>query len=55
MFPITDSSSTIIECLLSEARKLGVEIRLRQRVEKSKKGSVSISKRIPLSRASILS
>jgi hypothetical protein len=38
MFPITDSSSTIIECLLSEARKLGVEIRLRQRVEKVEKG-----------------
>jgi predicted Rossmann fold flavoprotein len=38
MFPITDSSSTIIECLLSEARKLGVEIRLRQRVEKIEKG-----------------
>ena len=38
MFPITDSSSTIIECLLSEARKLGVEIRLRQRVERIEKG-----------------
>lgn len=38
MFPITDSSSTIIDCLLSEARKLGVEIRLRQRVEKIEKG-----------------
>jgi hypothetical protein len=34
MFPVTDSSSTIIDCLLNEARKLGVEIRLRQRVEK---------------------
>ncbi len=38
MFPITDSSSTIIECLLSEARQLGVEIRQRQRVEKIDKG-----------------
>ena len=38
MFPVTDSSSTIIECLLSEARKLGVEIRLRQRVERVEKG-----------------
>ncbi|HUD00795.1 MAG TPA: NAD(P)/FAD-dependent oxidoreductase [Rhabdochlamydiaceae bacterium] len=38
MFPVTDSSSTIIECLLSEARKLGVEIRQRQRVEKIEKG-----------------
>jgi predicted Rossmann fold flavoprotein len=34
MFPVTDSSSTIIDCLLNEARKLGVDIRLRQRVEK---------------------
>jgi len=38
MFPVTDSSSTIIECLLSEARKLGIEIRSRQRVEKIEKG-----------------
>ncbi|HEX2579346.1 MAG TPA: NAD(P)/FAD-dependent oxidoreductase [Rhabdochlamydiaceae bacterium] len=38
MFPVTDSSSTIIECLLSRARELGVEIRLRQRVEKIDKG-----------------
>jgi predicted Rossmann fold flavoprotein len=29
MFPVTDSSQTIIDCLLSEARELGVEIRLR--------------------------
>jgi predicted Rossmann fold flavoprotein len=33
MFPITNRSETIIECLLSEAQKLGVEIRLRQRVQ----------------------
>jgi predicted Rossmann fold flavoprotein len=33
MFPVTDSSETIIDCLLSEAKKLGVEIHLRQRVE----------------------
>ena len=26
MFPVTDHSETIIECLLSEAKKLGVEI-----------------------------
>ncbi len=38
MFPVTNSSSTIIECLLTEARKLGVEIRLQQRVEKIEKG-----------------
>lgn len=28
MFPITDSSATIAECLLNEARRLGVELRL---------------------------
>lgn len=38
MFPVTDSSSTIIDCLLLEARKLGVDIRLRQKVEKIEKG-----------------
>lgn len=27
MFPISDSSETIIECLMSEARRLGVELR----------------------------
>jgi hypothetical protein len=34
MFPVTDSSETIIECLMKEAKKLGVEILLRQRIEK---------------------
>jgi predicted Rossmann fold flavoprotein len=49
MFPITDSSSTIIDCLLSEARKLGVEIRLRQRVEKIEKGfTVHLKENSPL-------
>lgn len=33
MFPITDSSETIIQCLLQEAKKVGVEILLRQRIE----------------------
>jgi len=33
MFPTTDNSETIIQCLLSEAKRLGVEIRLRQRIE----------------------
>lgn len=32
MFPVTDHSETIIECLLSEAKKLGVEILLKQRI-----------------------
>lgn len=33
MFPVTDSSQTIIDCLLLEAQKLGVEIRLKQKLE----------------------
>jgi len=32
MFPITDRSETIIDCLLQEAATLGVEIRIRQRI-----------------------
>ena len=34
MFPITDSSQTIIECLLKEANKFGVEILMNKQVEK---------------------
>ncbi len=34
MFPITDKSETIIECLLQEASKTGVEIRCLQKIEK---------------------
>ncbi|MBB64834.1 MAG: aminoacetone oxidase family FAD-binding enzyme [Waddliaceae bacterium] len=34
MFPVTDSSSTIIDCLSREAEKLGVEIRTQQKIEK---------------------
>lgn len=37
MFPVTDSSETIIQCLISEAKQLGVEIFLRQKVETIKK------------------
>jgi hypothetical protein len=33
MFPTTNSSETIINCLMAEAQKVGVEISLRQRVE----------------------
>lgn len=36
MFPITDSSETIASCLEEEAAKLGVEIRLKQRVSEIK-------------------
>lgn len=37
MFPITDSSQTIIDCLTSEARKSKVEIRTKQGIEKVEK------------------
>lgn len=37
IFPTTDSSETIIQCLVSEAHKLGVEIGLRKRVESIEK------------------
>lgn len=33
MFPMTDDSATIIDCLLREARKLDVEIRTKQRIK----------------------
>lgn len=33
MFPITDSSETIIECLLNEVKKLGIEIKLKARFD----------------------
>jgi hypothetical protein len=33
MFPTTDSSQTIIDCLMNEAKKIGVEIRLKQTIE----------------------
>jgi predicted Rossmann fold flavoprotein len=33
IFPSTDSSETIIQCLLSEAKNLGVEILTRQRID----------------------
>lgn len=38
MFPITDSSQTIIDCLLNEADRLGVEIRLKQHIERIEPG-----------------
>lgn len=37
MFPITDSSETIIQCLLREAQEQGVEIRTLQKVERIEK------------------
>lgn len=38
IFPTTDRSETIIECLLSHARKIGVEILLIQKVQTISKG-----------------
>jgi predicted Rossmann fold flavoprotein len=34
MFPITNTSQTIIDCLLNEAKKLNVDIRLKQKINK---------------------
>lgn len=36
MFPVTDSSETIINCLMGEARKYGVEVRTKAKVEEIK-------------------
>ena len=33
MFPITDSSETIIQCLLQEAKRVGVEVRLERGIQ----------------------
>ncbi len=41
MFPTTDSSETIASCLLAEARRLNVEIRLEQKIEKIEKRNES--------------
>lgn len=37
MFPLSNSSSSIIECLQREAKKLDVDVRIKQRVESLKK------------------
>lgn len=37
MFPVTDNSQTIIDCLMHEAQRCGVEIQLQQRIEKIEK------------------
>ena len=41
IFPLTDSSQTIIDCLLQEAEKVGVDIRLKQKVERIEKEAAS--------------
>jgi hypothetical protein len=39
MFPVSDSSQTIIDCFLSEAERLGVEVLLNQSVKEIQKGT----------------
>lgn len=43
MFPTTDSSETIIQCLTQEAKNLGVIILFRQKIEKIEKNEESFS------------
>lgn len=43
VFPTSDSSQTIIDCLLKEAKLLGVELRLTQRIEKINKDATGFS------------
>lgn len=38
MFPTSNSSETIIRCLMSEAKKIGVEIFLQEKIERVEKG-----------------
>lgn len=46
MFPITDSSQTIIDCLLSEAKRLGVLVRMKSAVKEIKRLSVGFELQI---------
>ncbi|NER14659.1 aminoacetone oxidase family FAD-binding enzyme [Leptobacterium flavescens] len=41
MFPVSDSSQTIIDCFLSESRKLGVEVHKNHTVKEIQKGEKS--------------
>jgi len=41
MFPVTDNSQTIIDCLLSEASKYGIEVRTRSAVQSIKQSNNS--------------
>lgn len=43
VFPTSDSSQTIIDCLLKEAKQRGVELRLTQRIEKIHKDAAGYS------------
>ena len=43
MFPITDSSQTIIDCLTQAAEKAGVDIRKQQRIQSVEKTSQGFS------------
>lgn len=52
IFPVTDSSKTIIDCFLLEAKKLGIDIQLEQEVTRIEKSNgrfvIHIKDKIPL-------
>ncbi len=43
MFPVTDSSETIIQCLLAASQKLGVQIHLKQHIQAIEKEGMGFS------------
>ena len=43
MFPVTDNSQSIIDCLLNEAKKFNVEIRMQVSVEKIEKSRIGFT------------
>jgi predicted Rossmann fold flavoprotein len=46
MFPVTDSSQTVIDCLLSEARRLAVELRVNAGVESIERSTTGFNLRL---------
>ncbi len=47
MFPVTDDSTSIVDCLLREAQRYGVEIRLKQEVMALKPGETGFELQLP--------
>jgi len=46
MFPVTDSSATIVDCLMQEAKQAGVQMRIRcgvERIETAEKGQFDLT------------